>query len=390
MARRASNVCDYVRTQLDTFETRGLCRVDSLALSWLAYLSMPPVAERPLEARSLTVAGLARPEWAQSLCGTTFAPALSWELLQACASSPRFAGVCVSDYVEELDERLGIQFSATTFALPGRQTHYVAFRGTDNTLVGWKEDFNMAYEVEVPSQASAVAYLERIAATRTGDILVGGHSKGGNLATYATTTCGDGCFSRVAGVFSHDGPGLSSTVTSGARWAETRRLVDKTIPRSSVVGLLFENQGVDVTVVESGNVGFFQHDPFSWEVVGCDFVCAGRVDDGSAMLDSSLSAWLAESTPEERARFVDAVFGVVQASGERTFKGIRDNWQVALPRMAAAAHGLDASEREVVTWALRALVRHLIPGRDRLPTFGHMMRDALAGRTARRGTPHIF
>ena len=385
MARFVPNMCDYVRTQLDSMGERGVCRVDSLVFSWLSYLSMPPeVAGTPGDCR-ITLADLARPEWAESLCGRTFAPSSSWELLQACAASPRYSCVVVSDYVEDSDERAQRQFSATSFALPGN-THYVAFRGTDNTLVGWKEDFNMAYATEVPSQASAVAYLERIASTRDGDLLLGGHSKGGNLATYAATMCADSCHARVAGVFSHDGPGLSSAVAADARWERTRRLVDKTIPRSSVIGLLFENQGVDVTVVKSDTVGLFQHDPFSWEVAGRDFVCAGHVGAGSALIDSSLSAWLSQLAPEERASFIDAVYNVVSASGEKTLADIRRNWQVAVPRMVGAAQRLDEEEREHVMRALRAIVDIAQPGRGRLSQLGLMMWESMLDRAAHRGT----
>ena len=97
MAHAVPNMCDYVRTKLDSLGERGLGRVDSLVFSWLSYLSMPPEATHALDAHGPTIADLARPEWAESLCGRTFAPASSWELLQACAASPRFASVVVSD-----------------------------------------------------------------------------------------------------------------------------------------------------------------------------------------------------------------------------------------------------------------------------------------------------
>ena len=135
-ARPAANICDYVRTQLDSLEVRGLCRVDSLVLSCLAYLKMPPAAKRAYGSRELTIEDLARPEWAEDLCGATFDAHSLWELLLACAASPRFANIAVSDYVQVSDERLEYQFSAVAFELPGCG-HYVAFRGTDNTLVGW-------------------------------------------------------------------------------------------------------------------------------------------------------------------------------------------------------------------------------------------------------------
>ena len=386
MPRTVPNMCDYVRTQLDSLDERGLCRVDSLVLSWLSYLTMPPEAALAPGESDLTIADLARPEWAESLCGRTFDAASSWELLQACAASPRFSALVVSDHVEDSDERLERQFSATTFELPGHG-HYVAFRGTDNTLVGWKEDFNMAYATEVPSQASAVAYLERVASTRDGDLWLGGHSKGGNLATYAATMCADACRGRVAGVFSHDGPGLTSAVAADGRWERTRGLVDKTIPRSSVIGLLFENQGVDVTVVKSDTVGLFQHDPFSWEVAGRDFVCAERVGTGSVLIDSSLGVWLSQLTAEERASFIDAIYDVVAASGEKTLAGIRRNWQVAVPRMIGAAQRLDDAEREHVMRALRAIVDVLLPGRGRLSQLGLMVWESMLDRAARLGPP---
>lgn len=351
-----ANIIDYVRTQLDTFEQRDVCRVDSLVLSWLSYYRLPEGAEAARTAEGMSLRDLYRAEWFDAMCGKLYDAHSSVELLSAAAASPRFRDVRVCEYVSCLNERRSQQFSAMTFRLGSRAT-YVAFRGTDNTLVGWKEDFNMAFQSVVPSQTSAMSYLNRVGKQAEGRLWCGGHSKGGNLAVYAGMLCDPDVQGRLVTCFSHDGPGFTHKVMDDPRWEHAQVLIDKTIPQSSVIGMLFENQEKDVRVVHSTSVGFSQHDPFSWEVDWRDFVVEQKVGRGASVLDSSLDAWLSKSTDEEREHFVDAVFSVIEASGQSTFADVKANWRTTFPRMIAAAAQLPAEDRKYVTAALGAIAK---------------------------------
>lgn len=360
MPRSYTNIIDYARTQLDTFAQREVCRVDSLVFSWLSYFRLPEAAFAAFDGDGMPLKELHRAEWFEEMCGRLNDSASSIELLGAVAASPRFRDVRVSGYVSKTNQHAEQQFSAMTFHISPRET-YVAFRGTDNTIVGWKEDFNMAFSSVVPSQQAAARYLEHAASRTSGRLWCGGHSKGGNLAVYACMSCSDAVAERIVRCYSHDGPGFLQETMNGAQWRERASLVDKTIPQSSVIGMLLENQEHDYSVVHSHAVGFGQHDPFSWEVDLRDFALDERVGVGASALDSSLDAWLASTSPAERARFVDAVFTVLGAAGFSTMGDIRRGWRTSVPKMLVAAAELPAEDRQLVMTAAGDIVRSLAP-----------------------------
>ncbi len=360
MAREFENVIDYVRAQHDTFEERGVCRPDSLVFATLSYLRLPEDATDAYGLAGLCLGDLYRPDWIEPMCGPLFATDSFIELLEAVATSPRFSGVRVSGYVSHTDASAEEQFSAMTFHLSPRAT-YVAFRGTDNTLVGWREDFNMAFVATIPAQRSATLYVEGVAARTKGRLWLGGHSKGGNLAVFAGMNCADATFERVVSCFSHDGPGFSDACRARGHWEQRSKVVDKTIPQSSVIGMVFERQEWGFRVVRSHAVGFAQHDPFSWEIVGCDFAYERRLDFGASYFDSSLNDWLQTSDPSERERLIDVVFMVLRATGETTFAGIKRNWKWAVPRVLLVAATLDPEDRQFVQQAVTDIWHAVVP-----------------------------
>ena len=358
MARNYPNIIDYAENELESFEQRELCRVDSLVFSWLAYFRFPPQAEGIRDMRGQKLKDLYRTDWFDAMCGKLYDTPSSLRLLAAVAASPRFREVRVCEYVVHTNEVAEQQFSACTFCLSPEMT-YVAFRGTDNTLVGWKEDFNMAFAATVPSQVAAREYLEHVAGMTSGKLWCGGHSKGGNVAVYAAMMSEPSVSRRLVRCFSHDGPGFSDQTMADPRWDGTAGLVDKTIPQSSLIGMVFERQERDYLVVHSHNVGFTQHDPFSWEVEGCDFVLDDKIGQGANLFNASLNSWLASTTAAERERFVDTVFGVIAASGFSTMGDIRRGWRTALPAMLAAVSELPEEDRRLVSDALISMLRAL-------------------------------
>lgn len=364
MARDFNNIVDYVRTQLDTFEERDVCKLDSLVLSQLAYLRLPEgVASSDEDAVPLK--DLFRADWFDAMCSKVYDPKSSLELLTAVAASPRFREVLVSGYVSKVNEVAEQQFSAMTFTLYEDAT-FVAFRGTDNTLVGWKEDFNISFSTSIPSQKSALRYLERVAGRTHGKLWCGGHSKGGNLAVYAGVMSTPTTRERIVRCFSHDGPGFSNETMSDPRWVDAAVLVDKSIPQSSLVGMIFERQENDYSVVRSQSKGFSQHDPFSWEVEGCDFVVEEQIGYGARHVDSTVNEWLATTSTEERERFVDAIFTVIGAAGQDSFADIKATWRTSMPKMAMAARDLDPRDRKIVMEAAVELVGAVIPSITKL------------------------
>lgn len=360
MPRTYQNMIDYVQTQLDTFAQRDVCRVDSLVFSWLVYFRLPEGVAALETGKGVALKDLFRADWFDEMCGPLYDTESSIELLTAVAASPRFRDVWVSGYESLTDERAEQQFAAMTFQLSMRET-FIAFRGTDNTLVGWNEDFNMAFSPSVPSQMEAVRYVENVASRTSGRLWCGGHSKGGNLAVYAGMNCADDTFERIVRCYSHDGPGFSAECMAQGRWESATRKVDKTIPQSSIIGMVFERQESDYRVVRSHGTGFSQHDPFSWEVDLRDFVYEERLGSGASYFNGSMNEWLQESDAEQRERFVNVAFEVLGASGEDTFAGIKAHWRQALPKILVAVAALDPDERSIAQEVLAGMGRAMMP-----------------------------
>ena len=356
-----ANIVDYVRTANQTFEERPLSRVDSLVLSWLAYVRIPEEVPAACTDEGVTLAQLAQ-ENQVALTAPLHDPEQTQALLAACAVSPRFALVRATRAVDEVSRADEKQFSAITFMLPGEGA-YIAFRGTDNTLIGWKENFNMAYQAPVPAQTAARAYLERVAPAAGMPLWVGGHSKGGNLAVYATMTCDALTRLRVEKCFSHDGPGFTEAVTSDASWTGDASLVDRTVPQESLIGLLFENQSSERTVVRSTSPGIMQHAPFSWVVEGNDFAVEKAVSYDSYRTNKRVSAWLRTMTPEQLGTFVEVLYKLVQSTGEVTFSGLSKSLgDGSLQLMLQRLDGLPEADRKLFLDRLDDLVTTLLLG----------------------------
>lgn len=351
------NLFGYLSRTFDTFDERGLSDVDSLVLACLSYFRYQGDAVRSPEGAPLR--DLFRAEWLEAMTRGLWNPEGLARLLALVAASPRFRDLRVSDYVDDFDEAVEKQFSACVLRLPSGGA-YVSFRGTDNTLVGWKEDFNMAFETGVPSQYAAIAYLGRVASSIEGPLYLGGHSKGGNLAVCAAARCPAGIAERVTRVFSHDGPGFTEEALADELWKERSGLVSKTVPRSSVIGMLFERQE-DYAVVGSSTAGLTQHDPFSWVVEGEDFVRQEELGRGASFVDKGLNEWIASMTRAEREGFVETLFSVLNAAGEDTFADLSGNWQASVPAMLRRLGELEPEQRGHITRALVLLAQAFMP-----------------------------
>ena len=359
MPERERNIFGYLTHEFETFGERPLGDVDSLALACLSYFRLPEEAAAARTREGMALPDVYRAEWFGHMTEGLWDPAGLVRLLACAVASPRLRGLRVCDYAEDLDASQEMQFSACTLRLPGGDA-YVSFRGTDNTIVGWKEDFNMAFERDVPSQLAAVAYLERVVPTIEGRVFVGGHSKGGNLAAYAASMCRPEIAARITRAFSHDGPGFTAEALAAQGWRERSGLVSKTVPKSSLIGMLFEQQE-EYSVVDSSTVGILQHDPFSWVVEGCDFVRAEGISRPAAALDQTLNQWISSMTHEEREGFVNTLFSVLYASGQDTFAELGGNLQETLPAMLDGLAATDAEERRYLTRAVSLLLKAFVP-----------------------------
>lgn len=239
------------------------------------------------------------------------------EMTQKLLNSPRFTGLQLIGYRNIIDEEKQEQFSAITMLLPNKQT-VIAFRGTDRTLTGWKEDFNMLYLEDVPSQKEALSYLEESAAFSSehygGDIYICGHSKGGNLAMYSAAYCSDEVKRRIKAVVSLDGPGFSKERTESPEFQSIKDRVYSFIPQQSVVGMLLEHPEKH-SVIHSSGAAFWQHSIYTWEIRRGDFIRETDIKNLSRNVDATLRNWFISIDIVKREKLVEGFWKVVQASG---------------------------------------------------------------------------
>ena len=320
-----ASITDYAHTELRSFEAKPFSPVDSLILSQLAYNEILPIYSSPDCPSPLKIADTYRAEYFDTMFTSFMVVEASERLLSAAAASPRFRDLEISHYLSENDPNEEKQFSATCYRLR-EGLHYIAFRGTDDSLVGWKEDFSIAFKSPVPSQRRAAEYLSALAADIDGELILGGHSKGGNLAVYAAMAVSQEVQARISAVFNHDGPGFKAGVLDNDGYRRIEGKIQKTLPQSSLVGMLLDGHN-SYKVVGSRRIGIMQHDPFSWEIDGDDFHTVEEVSDGAQYVNTALTSWLDGMTDAERERFVEILFGILDAGKAETITEINREWR---------------------------------------------------------------
>ncbi len=284
--------------------------VDALIFSALAYIRFGGEAEAhpdtPLSVTDAAEGFFALPDHKERIREKE-----DLELLRAAAASQRFGGAMLCHYRDIFIPEEDTQFAAVTFLLDDGSA-FLAFRGTDYSLVGWKEDFNMSFQVSVPAQRLALEYATQIAKTHPVPLWLGGHSKGGNLAMFAAIYAAESLRRRILGVFNHDGPGFREHVTRNPAYKEMVPRLHTLVPQSSVVGMLLEHEE-PYTIVKSRQLGILQHELYSWELNGPEFIIVDELTADSRFLNQTIRNWLDEMTAADRYDAVDAIFDLLSA-----------------------------------------------------------------------------
>lgn len=347
-------VIQYLKEYGDyTFEEKPLGEVDSLILSQFSYLKFDGLVPTPNESgRMATMQELADSSGYDRLYADERYREDNTALFLAMYGSKRFGSLKIRNYVNRVETDKETQFSAVTFRLSDG-TDYVAFRGTDESIVGWKEDLNLAFSEPVPGQIMSVAYLEQTAESIVGNFYVGGHSKGGNLAVYSSMNCKKEVRDRILKIFDHDGPGFRPEVKAKGAYDEIRDRIHKTVPRSSLVGMLFYFDG-DYRVVESKTFGVAQHNPYTWLVKGDEFQLAEQVYAGRRFMDESLNQWILSLGQEEMHTFVDTLYQVMLASGTDNLIDFTANWFKNVQKVRAALKEIDPESAKVIAQIIKA------------------------------------
>lgn len=308
-----ADMLEYLKWRGDIrFSQLSVNPVDALIFSTLSYLRFDgivpedPYHQVPLKDAAAAFFSLPDPE---KRCRSR----RDLDLLRAAAETVRFGSVGLSFYRSVLIPEEETQFAAVTYFLEDLSA-FLAFRGTDSTLVGWKEDFNMTFQEIIPAQRLAKEYTEQLAAASNALLRLGGHSKGGNLAVYAAAKCDPAVQARILEVHNQDGPGFSKAMMEDPGYRKILPIIRSYVPQSSVIGMLLEHEEPYI-IVRSSQFGIMQHDPHTWEVLGGNFVLVEELTADSRFLDRTFKAWLAGMTNEERNAFFDTVFDLLAAGG---------------------------------------------------------------------------
>lgn len=346
-----ADIRDYLELRGDiALAERPFNDVDSLALATLAYLDFTGIVGAPGEkgvrltdacGELLALSGGDLTTRVRSLA------TIDERFVVALGGSARLGDAVLRDYVDVRDDERIMQFSAVTVDLENEET-YVAFRGTDTTLVGWRENFVLSFAI-TQAQRAAAEYLAQelsLAAAAGRRVRVGGHSKGGNLAAYAATNAPVALASSIVRVYSYDGPGTDRSVMPVSCHDVMGERYTRIIPAYSVVGRFFSDDA-PATIVRSSAERSLQHDPLTWQVGPAGFLEADGPDPECLVVAEAFSSWLARLAPKDRRLLTDELFDALAAGGAGRFEDVLAS-PAAAREVLAALGGIDARTRDMM------------------------------------------
>lgn len=351
-------VFDYLRWRGDIELSRSdFCCVDALVFCRLASLCFSGLVPEEFTLQGPLLSEVtadyashsdpkAEGSWALSEEDKTF--------LSMVSASGRYAKVRLCGCIRHIDKNSETQFSAITF-LPDSRHIFVAFGGTNNTLLGLKEDFNLSFSESIPGQQEAAAYLRRaMKHFFLRKAMVGGHSKGGNFAVYAAAFSGAHLQKRITAVYNLDGPGFLDSVLESEGYQRILPVLQTYVPQSSIIGMLLD-QDENFRVIHSyGSNGVTQHFLFSWQVCGTDFVTEKERTGVSRVLDKAAEEWIRQMPSADRRQLVDTIFDLFEERGADSL-GELLSWENFFPLMRSL-NKLDASTKAMIQKSLRILV----------------------------------
>ena len=347
------NMLDYIKEFGHvSFEERAFSEIDALVLTELEYLPLEKVVPSDENGEDfVTVKEIAEymQEHKQELFDEN--PMMiteeRHEVSQVIADAPRFQSLKFFGVVSEWDKDTTKQFAAITVEVEP-SVRLVVFRGTDDTLIGWKEDFLMTYSPLVAAQTDAKEYLAKQASLWDGDLMISGHSKGGNLAIYAAATQVEDVQLRIVDIFCFDSPGLYRSVLETKGYQNIVPLAMRYIPQDSLVGLMLESE-VPYVIVKSNATGAMQHSAMTWEIEDGQFIKMEKLTKNSQLNDQTFKKWTESVSDEELELFWNVFFELLFSVGIDTVNDLYGQFMHYVQEFLKAAGDMDEEKRELLT-----------------------------------------
>ncbi len=267
------------------------------------------------------------------------------ELITNLGQSERFKNLIVSDFIKNTDSQTEKQFSAITIHI-SKEELYISFVGTDGSLIGWKEDFNISFMENIPSQIAGLEYTKMIAKKYPNKkIRIGGHSKGGNISVYVALNAPKEIQDKIIGVVNYDGPGFDKEKFKKHKDKEIINRIFTYIPQDSIIGRILEHEE-KYEVILSTEKGIYQHDIYSWQIERDKMIRTEKATDASERMYKTIKKWLKNTTPDQRKIFFDSIFEVFFSTQATTFGEISSSWMRSAPKLFESYKGLSEEDRK--------------------------------------------
>lgn len=349
-------ILDYLKKYgKKSFDEEPFNDVDSLILCQFAYLKLDDIVETLTEKSAwITLEQIRKIGKPDKIFADERYEKDNKALFMGMLSGKRFRFIKVNYYVTVLNVELEVQFAAITYDL-GNGNLYVAYRGTDENIVGWKEDFNLAFSEPTIGQLCATKYLSKVARfCQDIPIILGGHSKGGNLAAFAAMSSSKGIQDRVQIIYSHDGPGFRKKVLERYHYDRIAPKVKKILPHSSLVGMLMEDNE-KYEVVKSKTIGLMQHNPFTWCVEENDFVRVSGLYERTKFMDSTINQWIDSLSDERISFFADTLFKVIEGSEATDLISFTNDWKKSMTGVFNSLKDVDPVTKKMIKKIMKGL-----------------------------------
>ena len=329
--------------------------VDNVVFSQLSYLPMEGIVPGPNEHSYVTIEELAA-KYAEMQKDNpsgltndiTVNEAIS--VINAIGSAPRYKNCKLFAFTNNIDLDQEKQFAAYCVIIGKRylsRKMLVVYRGTDMTLIGWKESLNMSFITSIPSQKEAVSYLEKTSRRFSYPLIIAGHSKGGNLAIYASAFCSNHIRKRIAAIYSNDAPGFHKQVIQSAGYQAICPLIHSFIPQSSLIGMLFEH-GETPMVIKSTANGPMQHSLCTWEVTYNNMVDAGELTEQSRFIDRIICEWINQIDEGQRQQFIHAIYKILVSCDADSLVDLTDDWKNTASGIINAIINMDKPTKKLM------------------------------------------
>ncbi len=359
-----ANIIDYINSYGKyTFMQKQFNEVDNVIFSQIAYIDFMEIAPPYGTEAAITIKEASKlyfnkhphTQMYQSKEMFRFAPLV----LEAMAKSARFQNARIYDYINDCNTAEEKQFSAVCIELDDH-TVYVSFRGTDNNMVSWKEDFDMSYKT-IASQTAALNYLQDMIQDSTRNYRVGGHSKGGNLAVYAAAKISSDHKKNIISIYNNDGPGFSKEFLESENYIQIKDKVKRITPEYSVVGMLFEYDDKQ-TVVSSDGSKVLQHDLLTWKVNGNHFSRKDELCKSSRLLSTALNQWIEKIDHKKRRALTESLFNAFEKNGIKQFTDIVDGGAARLAHVMVTMNPLTGVARSTLLCLAGTMIAVYIKG----------------------------